>query len=79
MGRNEGAGRRILEKVKQANPQGTFNFIQADVSSLSAVDAVCDEIKRKEKKLDILFLSAGVLYFGDRRGMLPSTGSFRKD
>ncbi|KAL1984997.1 hypothetical protein VTN96DRAFT_8450 [Rasamsonia emersonii] len=72
VGRNEGAGRRILEKVTQANPQATFHFIQADVSSLSAVDAVCDEIKRKEKKLDILFLSAGVLHFGARRGILPS-------
>ncbi|KAE8373040.1 hypothetical protein BDV26DRAFT_297296 [Aspergillus bertholletiae] len=61
VGRNQVAGSRILEELKAANPDGTFYFIQSDVSLLRNVDEACSEIKRKEKVIDLLFLSAGYL------------------
>ena len=42
-------------------------FIKADVSLIHVVDDICEEIKAKEKAINILFLSAGVAIM-DRRG-----------
>ncbi|KAE8315365.1 hypothetical protein BDV41DRAFT_185398 [Aspergillus transmontanensis] len=61
VGRNQAAGSRILEELKSANPDGTFHFIQSDVSLLRNVDEACSEIKQKEKAVDLLFLSTGHL------------------
>ncbi|GAB1207468.1 hypothetical protein APSETT445_006188 [Aspergillus pseudonomiae] len=61
VGRNQAAGSKILEELKSANPDGTFHFIQSDVSLLRNVDEVCSEIKQKEKAIDLLFLSTGHL------------------
>ncbi|KAB8203414.1 short chain dehydrogenase [Aspergillus parasiticus SU-1] len=61
VGRNQAAGSRILEELKSANPDGTFHFIQSDVSLLRNVDEACSEIKQKEKAIDLLFLSTGHL------------------
>ncbi|KAB8258620.1 hypothetical protein BDV32DRAFT_139510 [Aspergillus pseudonomiae] len=61
VGRNQAAGSKILEELKSANPDGTFHFIQSDVSLLHNVDEVCSEIKQKEKAIDLLFLSTGHL------------------
>lgn len=61
VGRNPAAGSRILEELKTANPNGTFNFIQADVSLLKNVDDVSGVIKSKESTLDLLFLTTGHL------------------
>jgi NAD(P)-dependent dehydrogenase (short-subunit alcohol dehydrogenase family) len=43
------------------------------------VDIVCEEIKSREKKLDLLFMSPGYLSFGDRNGKLSSISSKSSD
>ena len=67
VGRSQDAGDRIVAECKALNPEGEFIFIKADVSLIRVVDGVCEEIKAKEKAINILFLSAGVAVF-DRRG-----------
>ena len=67
VGRSQDAGDRIVAECKALNPEGEFVFIKADVSLMRVVDGVCEEIKAKEKAINILFLSAGVAVF-DRRG-----------
>ena len=47
---------------------GEYIFIQADVSLIRNVDEVCEVIKKKEKVVNILFLSAGTPSL-DRSGM----------
>lgn len=44
------------------------------------VDRVCEEIKAKEKKVDLLFLSPGHLAFGGREGVCvcPSSAAARE-
>jgi NADP-dependent 3-hydroxy acid dehydrogenase YdfG len=59
IGRSQDAADRIVAECKGLNPQGEFIFIEADVSLISVVDKVCEEIMTKEKALNILFLSAG--------------------
>lgn len=68
VGRSQDAGARIVEECKALNPEGEYMFIKADVSLIRVVDRVCEEIKEKEKWINILFLSAGVASM-DRSGM----------
>jgi NADP-dependent 3-hydroxy acid dehydrogenase YdfG len=59
VGRSQDAADRIIAECKAINPQGEYIFIKADVSLIRVVDKVCEEINKKEKTLNILFLSAG--------------------
>ena len=68
VGRSKTSASHLLKELQTLNPQGTFNFIQSEISLIRNVDAVCDEIKAKEKKMDILFLSPGFLTFAGRQG-----------
>lgn len=63
VGRSQAAGDRILSELKAINPEGSYVFRKADVSLIKVVDEVCQEIKAKEKAINILFLSPGVLQF----------------
>ena len=60
IGRSQDAADRIVTECKALNPAGEYIFIKADVSLLRVVDDVCEEIKGKEKVLNLLFLSAGL-------------------
>jgi NAD(P)-dependent dehydrogenase (short-subunit alcohol dehydrogenase family) len=64
IGRNETAATRILEELKTLNPEGKYSFIKSDVTLVESVDAVCKEIKSKEKKLNLLWLSPGYSNLG---------------
>ena len=59
VGRSQEAGDRIARECRELNAEGEFIFIKADVSLLKAVDDVCREIKRKEKTINLLFLTCG--------------------
>lgn len=64
VGRSQAASDRIAAECKQLNPDMQYTFIQADVSLIRSVDAVCSQIKTKEKAINLLFLSAGTLITG---------------
>lgn len=68
LGRSQDAGDRIAAECKALNPMGEYIFMKADVSLIRVVDEVCDDIKAKEKTINILFLSAGLPSL-DRRGI----------
>ncbi|KAE8419729.1 hypothetical protein BDV36DRAFT_307492 [Aspergillus pseudocaelatus] len=61
VGRNGSAGSRIIKELNTLNPYGTFEFIKSDVSLLREVDATCHEIKSKERRVDLLFMTPGHL------------------
>lgn len=61
IGRSQGAADRIVAECKTLNPSGEYIFRKADVSLICVVDEVCRDITDKEKALNLLFLSAGVL------------------
>ena len=67
VGRSQDAGDRIIAECRMLNSEGEYIFVKADVSLIRVVDKVCEEIKAKEKAINILFLSAGAAVF-DRRG-----------
>jgi NAD(P)-dependent dehydrogenase (short-subunit alcohol dehydrogenase family) len=47
--------------MTQINADGQCEFIKADASLLGVVDEVCQSIREKETKIDILFQSQGTL------------------
>lgn len=69
IGRSQDAADRITAECKAINPEGEYIFRKADISLIRVVDEVCEEIKAKEKIINILFLSAGVPSM-DRSGMI---------
>jgi hypothetical protein len=69
VGRSKTAAQPLLDELKASNPTGTFDFIEAEISLIKNVDIVCEAIKAKEKKVDILFMSPGFLAVGGRIGL----------
>lgn len=65
VGRNETQASRIVAELRALNPEGQISFVKSDVSLLRNVDFVCDEIRAREDKVNLLVLSQGIL---TRRG-----------
>ncbi|TVY14452.1 Oxidoreductase andH [Lachnellula arida] len=55
---------KIKAECKALNSDGEYIFIKKDTSLLRNVDLVCDEIKSKEKSINLLFLTVGTLQTG---------------
>lgn len=72
VGRSQEAGDRIAAECRDLNPDGEFIFIKADLSLMRNVDDVCQEIKSKEKAINLLFLSCGVAMTGIGSYLSPS-------
>jgi hypothetical protein len=66
----------FLSSLRQSNPTGTYNLIEADVSLISEIDRIVAGVKENETKVDILFMSAGFMAFEGRKdtreGLDPS-------
>jgi NAD(P)-dependent dehydrogenase (short-subunit alcohol dehydrogenase family) len=69
VGRNDAAAAAIIKECEALSPESTFTFIKKDVSILRNVDDVVEEIKSKEQKVDLLFMTQGYLTFAGRKGM----------
>ncbi|KAJ5673845.1 short-chain dehydrogenases/reductase [Penicillium macrosclerotiorum] len=63
IGRSEVAGAEVVDAMKKANPDGSYEFKAVDISNLRNVDEACEELKTRFEFLDLLFLSAGALGF----------------
>ncbi|KAF4555229.1 Short chain dehydrogenase-like protein 14 [Elsinoe fawcettii] len=61
VGRNQKNAEELIEEVTSTSIDAECYFIKADVTLLKNVDDVCDQIMQKEKKINILFLSAGFM------------------
>lgn len=72
VGRSKSSATSLLDELKSLNSEGNFIFTETEVSLIKNVDAVCEQIKVKEKKLDLLFMSAGYLTLNGRNGTCHS-------
>jgi NAD(P)-dependent dehydrogenase (short-subunit alcohol dehydrogenase family) len=59
IGRNQTEATKIIDELKSINSTSQINFIQKDVSLLKNVDEACNEIKSKEKSVNLLFMTCG--------------------
>ncbi|KAK4694108.1 hypothetical protein P7C71_g3416, partial [Lecanoromycetidae sp. Uapishka_2] len=70
VGRSQDAANRILSELKAMQPETETNFIRKDLTLLKNVDEVCEEIKAKESKLNLLFMTPGTMSLKGRDGNL---------
>ena len=49
-----------MAELRALQPEGKLSFIRKDLTLLKNVDEVCDEIRAKESKLNLLFMTQGV-------------------
>ncbi|KAK5696136.1 hypothetical protein LTR97_008556 [Elasticomyces elasticus] len=62
IGRSQEAATRIVADCRGANPEAELIFLKSDVSLTRNVDEVCREIAGKEKTINLICLSQGVMY-----------------
>ncbi|KAH8888046.1 NAD(P)-binding protein [Thozetella sp. PMI_491] len=67
VGRNAASHHNLLSQLRSVNPGGEFIFLEAQVTLLSEIKRVTDEIKLRERSIDLLWLSVGALPFDGRK------------
>jgi NAD(P)-dependent dehydrogenase (short-subunit alcohol dehydrogenase family) len=65
VGRFKAKASPLLDGLAALNSNATITFIEKEISLLQNVKSVCEEIKQREKSLDLLYMSAGYLAFGE--------------
>jgi len=70
VGRNQAAAERIITECKELNKDGKVEFLKADVTELGEVDRVCEEIKKKEKHVNLIVQTQGNLTLRGRDGTM---------
>ncbi|KAK3622797.1 hypothetical protein LTR56_021998 [Elasticomyces elasticus] len=68
IGRSRTSFASKLESLRQINPNGTYTFIDSEITLIKDIDAVCETIKRKlnDSKIDLLITSQGYISFAGR-------------
>ncbi|KAK4900217.1 hypothetical protein LTR27_002441 [Elasticomyces elasticus] len=68
IGRSRTAFASELENLQQINLNGTYTFIESEITLIKEIDAVCETIKRKlnDSKIDLLITSQGYISFAGR-------------
>jgi NAD(P)-dependent dehydrogenase (short-subunit alcohol dehydrogenase family) len=61
IGRNATEAGKIMKELSTINSSSEVSFIQKDISLLKNVDEACNEIKRKEEQVNVLFMTCGYL------------------
>lgn len=69
VGRNEAQASKIIQELRQLNPDGQISFIKCDAAHLKSVDEACKTIQQKEDKVNLLFMTAGVMTTKGRDGI----------
>ncbi|KAL4755698.1 uncharacterized protein BDW70DRAFT_168263 [Aspergillus foveolatus] len=59
VGRSQVAADLFIAECHALNSEGSYIFIQADISLLRVVDEVCEQIKNRESEVNLLYLSQG--------------------
>lgn len=61
---SQDAADRIISEVEAMQPEVQMNLIRKDLTLLKNLDEVCNEMKAKETKLNLLFMTQGTLSNG---------------
>jgi short-subunit dehydrogenase len=75
VGRSQEQADLLKQEFQTLNPESQVNFIKSDVAHLRNVDQVCEEIKAKEDKINLLFMSAGIMTMKGRDGITSQSFS----
>ncbi|KAJ5949419.1 hypothetical protein N7454_001003 [Penicillium verhagenii] len=61
VGRNETQASKIIEELRQINPDGQISFVKCEAARLHSVDEACKSIQEQEEKVNLLFMTAGTM------------------
>ncbi|KAF2733834.1 hypothetical protein EJ04DRAFT_512866 [Polyplosphaeria fusca] len=61
MARSSPSAQRVISECKEINPDADLHFVKVDLSFVKETDRACDEIKSREKTVNVIVLSAGEL------------------
>lgn len=65
--RSQEKGEKLCEHLKEINPDGEPIFIPKDISTIKAVDELSADLKKREPKINCLFITAGFMTLHGRR------------
>ncbi len=74
VGRNPSKLSSVILELEKINAQGTYIPIQSELSLFMNVDAACEELKAREKSLDLLLMCPGYLKAGRVPGLVAPCG-----
>ncbi|KFY27866.1 hypothetical protein V493_03256 [Pseudogymnoascus sp. VKM F-4281 (FW-2241)] len=63
---SEARTRIFIQELRAVNPKAEVIWIEGEISLLAETKRVCEVIKSKESRIDLLFLTAGYAPFGAR-------------
>lgn len=69
VGRNPSKLSTVIKDLEKVNAQGTYIPIQSEFSLFKNVDTACEELKAREKSLDLLLMCPGYLKIGRVPGL----------
>jgi NADP-dependent 3-hydroxy acid dehydrogenase YdfG len=75
IGQNKTRGVALVQELQALNPRAELHFIQSDLSLIRNVDSVCAQIIEKESKINLLFITMGVLNMSGRDGKHEDSNS----
>ncbi|CAO2651407.1 Nn.00g039770.m01.CDS01 [Neocucurbitaria sp. VM-36] len=61
--RNATSAERVIAECREFNPRGEYVFVKVDLSLVKETDRACEEVKSREKLVNLVVLSAGELSF----------------
>ncbi|CZR69356.1 related to enoyl-CoA hydratase/isomerase [Phialocephala subalpina] len=61
LARTQSKAEAAIKDLQSAVPKAPISFIQCDLTDLKSVEAAAKDFTSKEKKLDILYLNAGIM------------------
>lgn len=64
---SEERSKALIQELSTTNPKAEVIWVEGEISLLAETKRVCDLIKRREARVDLLFLTAGYAPFGPRR------------
>ena len=69
VGRDKAKHQHLLEELRAINTNADLIYLEGQISLVSEVRRITDEINSKEQKIDLLYHSAGFLPFTGRKGV----------
>ena len=69
IGRDKTQHQHIVEELHAINTNATLIYLEGQISLMSEVKRITDDINRREQKIDLFYHSAGFLPFTGRQGV----------
>ncbi|KAF5646497.1 short-chain dehydrogenase [Fusarium tjaetaba] len=67
LGRNGATQKPFIDRLRQSNPRAEVVWLEGQISLLAETSRLCNEIKAREEKVDLILLSTGFLPMGPRQ------------